>query len=59
MHHKLLRLWLVGGRGLQAADEGAVAQLGLGVRAEDLHVPRAAQPLCLLVQGPLGKVYVF
>lgn len=55
MEHELLGVLVVGGGGLQAADEGAVAQLRLRVRADQLQVPGAAQPLALLLGGRLGK----
>ncbi len=53
MEDKLLRLWVVGGRRLQAANEGAVAKLSLGVRANDLKVPGGVKPTDLLLQGAL------
>lgn len=51
---KLLRLWVVRGGGLQAADEGAVAQLRLGVRPNNAQVPRLAHPLGLLLHRALA-----
>eukprot|EP00160_Parvularia_atlantis_P014363 Unigene3537_Nuclearia_a/m.10800 Unigene3537_Nuclearia_a/g.10800 ORF Unigene3537_Nuclearia_a/g.10800 Unigene3537_Nuclearia_a/m.10800 type:complete len:307 (-) Unigene3537_Nuclearia_a:340-1260(-) len=58
VEHKLLAGLVVDGEGLEAANVCAVAELGLGVRADDLVVVDLGQPVgLLLVRGlPLDRV---
>ena len=52
---ELLGVGVVGGGGLQAADESAVAHLGLGVSPDDLQTPSSTQPLSYLLISTLNK----
>ena len=53
MDDKLVRLLVKGGHGLEAAEVGAVAQLGLRIAAHVFALHGEVKPLVLLLLGAL------